>query len=1208
VGKKPTKKDLEARLARAEAALGETEARFQATVEQAAVGIAHLALDGRWLWANEKFCEILGYSQAELLGRTLQDVTHPDDFARDKAQSEQLLAGDVTSYSMDKRYVRKDGSHVWANLTKTLVRDAGGQPRYFVAIIQEITARKLAEEEVASVARFPGENPNPVLRISSDGTVLYRNKAAEAILRAWKQMQGAPVPTRWRRQVKEALTTGRPLEAEVELGEAVYALTLAPVRDAGYVNVYGLEITERRRVEEARRKLLRALARERATLEAVFDSLPEAVVVTDEQCRIVMANRLASKLFARPIPFGKGYDSHGELNICGPDDTPMDPRNLPLTRSALDGEEHTDKELAVTRPDGQRRALLVSTAPIKDGEGTITGAVGVFQDITQRKKAADQLERMQQALRRTNEQLERRVQRRTEELSRALDSLRESEEQYRATFEQSGVGVAHVAPDGRYLRVNQKLCDMVGYTREELLQRRFVDITHPDDRESDAERAERLLAGEIQDYSAEKRYIRKDGATVWASLTGTLMRGPDGKAPYFISVIQDITEHKRADEALRRQSGIQEAFFKHTLTPLVFLDRDFNFIRVNEAYAKACARDASEFPGHNHFELYPSDAKPIFEEVVRTKTAYHTLGRPFVFADHPEWGTTYWDWELVPLLDEEGEVEFLVFSLEDVTVRKRAEQRTNLTTDLLRLFAGATDRKGYLEAVVKLLGDFTGCPRAGIRMLNERGEIPYEATVGFPAEFLESECWLQVGRDQCACTRVVSARPKPQDAAMMTPGGSFCCNNTPEFVAGLSEREKVDFRGVCVKNGFASVAVVPIRYQEMTLGAVHLAADKPGMVPRTTIEFIESVTPLVGEAIYRINTEDALRDSEERLRAVVTSAPVVVWAVDRKGIFTLADGAGLSAMGFRPDELVGRSVFDVARERPEMQEHVNRALAGELVSETMTLGRLHWDMRYSPLKDADGEVLGVIGVATDVTERRRAEEELRKLNQALEERAAQLRELALDLTRVEQRERRRLAEALHDNLQQLLAVAKLRVAMLASGVQQEEMRGGLEQIKRLLDDSIKASRTLTAELSAPILYEAGLAAGLGWLGRQMSANYGLDVQVEADANAEPDGEDLQALLFQCVRELLFNIVKHAGVERAFVRMGLFDGEQVRIEVEDEGTGFDPGQLPAEGIPSEGFGLYSIRQRLSLVGGRAEVDSAPGEGTRVRLFAPIHQSA
>ena len=153
--------------------------------------------------------------------------------------------------------------------------------------------------------------------------------------------------------------------------------------------------------------------------------------------------------------------------------------------------------------------------------------------------------------------------------------LRASEERFRATFEQAAVGIAHVAPDGSWIRVNDRLCEIVGYPREELLEKTFQEITHPDDLDADLVQAGQLLVGDIQNYSMEKRYYRKDGSIVWINLTGSLVRDARGEPSYFISVLEDISERKRAEEAAREARETERARMARDLHDGVMQDLSY---------------------------------------------------------------------------------------------------------------------------------------------------------------------------------------------------------------------------------------------------------------------------------------------------------------------------------------------------------------------------------------------------------------------------------------------------------------------------------------------------------------------------------------------------------------------------------------------------------------------------------------------------------
>ncbi len=245
-----------------------------------------------------------------------------------------------------------------------------------------------------------------------------------------------------------------------------------------------------------------------------------------------------------------------------------------------------------------------------------------------------------------------------------------------------------------------------------------------------------------------------------------------------------------------------------------------------------------------------------------------------------------------------------------------------------------------------------------------------------------------------------------------------------------------------------------------------------------------------------------------------------------------------------------------------------------------------------------------------IEEREKSEEALARakseLEQQVEERTAeiarradQLQALAGELTLAEQRERIRLARILHDGLQQLLVAAKFHAATVERS---RDIKKAVVEIADLLDDAIETSRSLTSELSPPVLREGGLVPATEWLVRWMRDKHGLDIRLTVRNNIDLLSEPILLLLFQAIRELLFNVVKHAFVKTAELELSM-GNDQIEVSVRDEGVGFNTELLDSKRADSGGFGLFSIKERLSIFGGRLEIASSPGSGSVFRMLVP-----
>jgi PAS domain S-box-containing protein len=514
---------------------------------------------------------------------------------------------------------------------------------------------------------------------------------------------------RVRRTGEAAAVHAKPYE-HPQRGRTYWDGSLVPVKDPDMGHVRGLvfsllDVTERE-------ELMVALEYECAKLEAIIQNAPEGIVVADDKARIELTNPAADAIYGRDVPFGEDYESHAVFQLCRRDGTVIPPRDLPLTRSALDGEVCRNVELTLIRLDGDNLSLLVNTTPIRDVNDRITGAIGAFSDITERKRMeaavrryAKQLEVLHEIDRailtaRTAEeiadvtlsrlgdlvpytrarlelfdfevgqarmiaarpgeideeaciwelvlhesvktlrqgrpytvtdvqalplnpltrmlraeglrsitalpleisdeligvlsvardsaellldddlqvlqdladqlaigihqaQLRERLENYTEELEARVSArtvqLRASEARFRSVFEQAAIGIVLADVEGRMIATNPAFQAMLGYEGAELRGLSYEAITHPDDLSASAGPLHKLVDGEQDRYTLEKRYVHKTGDVIWTRLVASIIRPQDGLPQYVMSIVEDITQWKQAQVAMMQSEKLAMA-------------------------------------------------------------------------------------------------------------------------------------------------------------------------------------------------------------------------------------------------------------------------------------------------------------------------------------------------------------------------------------------------------------------------------------------------------------------------------------------------------------------------------------------------------------------------------------------------------------------------------------------------------------------------
>ncbi|MCA9113164.1 MAG: PAS domain S-box protein, partial [Planctomycetaceae bacterium] len=243
--------------------------------------------------------------------------------------------------------------------------------------------------------------------------------------------------------------------------------------------------------------------------------------------------------------------------------------------------------------------------------------------------------------------------------------------------------------------------------------------------------------------------------------------------------------------------------------------------------------------------------------------------------------------------------------------------------------------------------------------------------------------------------------------------------------------------------------------------------------------------------------------------------------------------------------------------------------------------------RGHAIRNDSGDVNRWVGVHLDITERKREEEHVR----------------ALKMVQGRNEERERIARRLHDHLQQLLIGADFQLAHLTQPQPEEDRLSTLNQVRDLLQQSISASRNLASELNPHVLYESGFSAALEWLAEFMRETHGLQLDLQMDIQQNPSEREVNVVLFDAVRELLLNVIKHSKVDHATVS-AIQSNDEMRVVVKDGGQGFDLKDLQRSDDPAAGLGLSGVRQSIETLGGRCILHSIPGHGTTVELRMPL----
>jgi len=333
-----------------------------------------------------------------------------------------------------------------------------------------------------------------------------------------------------------------------------------------------------------------------------------------------------------------------------------------------------------------------------------------------------------------------------------------------------------------------------------------------------------------------------------------------------------VKKGDRPKADLRSSYNYSRSLIEASLDPLVTISTDGKITDVNKATELATGIPRARLIGSNFSDYFtdPRKANDGYQRVFEAGFVRDYL----LTIRHVSGSETDVLYNATVYKNEEGQIQGVFAAARDITELKAAERRGDFTNALLKLFAQKTSLKEYLDSVLQVIENWTGCQALGIRVADADQRIPYRSYRGFSPDFLELEGNLSLASDNCLCMRAISRRFENPDGGILTSGGSFRCDNGPAFLGGMAAEKQNQYRGHCIKFGFKSLAVIPIGYSNRILGAIHLADSRESYFKQSTVEFLESISPLIGEAIQRFHAEEELSKYRGQLEELVRQRTV----------------------------------------------------------------------------------------------------------------------------------------------------------------------------------------------------------------------------------------------------------------------------------------------------------------------------------------------